>query len=217
MTTIYKDSPYGEAIYPHLNAPDTKFDERGTGGEYKVDLAIDGDKGGEELFNIVSAASQQAFDDWMADEKGGAKLPKLKREEFRVYCPARQERDENTGEPTGRYIFDFRQNAKIKLRDGTLKNITVGLYDSTGKGEVTKGIWSGSILRVRYSLRAIPMPGLKQVGVRLDFAAVQVRKLAGSNAPQGFAADPDGEYEAGSADGFAPDAGNANQSGPADY
>lgn len=218
MTTIYKDSPYGEAIYPHLNAPDTKFDERGTGGEYKVDLAVDGDKGGEELFNTVSAASQQAFDDWMADPEKGGKLPKLKREEFRVYCPARVERDENTGEPTGRYIFDFRQNAKIKLRDGTLKAITIGLYDSTGKGAVTKGIWSGSVLRVRYALRAIPMPGLKQVGVRLDFAAVQVRKLAGGNkSAQGFGADPEGGYEADAGDGFQPDAGNANQSGPADY
>lgn len=191
MSTVYKDSPYGEAIYPHLNAPDTKFDERGTGGEYKVDLAIEGEEGAA-LFNIVSAASQKAFDDWMADEKGGLKLPKLKREEFKVYCPARQERDENTGEPTGRYIFDFRQNARIKLKDGTFKDIQIGLYDRTGKGVVTKGIWSGSILRVRYSLRAIPMPGLKQVGVRLDFAAVQVRKLAGGNTQQGFGADPEG-------------------------
>lgn len=210
--TVYKDSPFGEAIYPHLNKPDTKFDERGTGGEFKVDLAIDGDKGGEELFNVVSAASQEAFDNWMADEKGGAKLPKLKRDEFKVYCPARPERDENTGEPTGRYIFDFRQNAKIKLKDGTFKAITVGLWGSTGKDAVTRGIWSGSIIRVRYALRAIPMPGLKQVGVRLDFASVQVRKFGGQQQAQGFAADPEGEANP---DGFGGIAGTGN--GSADY
>lgn len=217
MSTIYKDSPYGEAIYPHLNAPDTKFDERGTGGEYKVDLAIAGEEGAA-LFNIVSAAAQQAFDDWMADPEKGGKLPKLKREEFKVYCPAHVERDENTGEPTGRHIFDFRQNAKIKLKDGTTKDIAIGLYKPDGKTAVTKGIWSGSVLRVRYSIRPIPMPGLKQVGVRLDFAAVQVRKLAGGNAPQGFAADPDAGDDADmGGEGFGADQGNANQSGPADY
>lgn len=219
MTTTYKDSPYGEAIYPHLNAPDTRFDERGTGGEFKVDLAIEGEEG-ESLFNTVSAASQQAFDDWMVDPEKGGKLTKLKRDEFRVYCPARPERDENTGEPTGRYIFDFRQNANIKLRDGTVKAIKVGLYDSTGVNAVTKPIWSGSTLRVRYALRAIPMPGLKQVGVRLDFAAVQIRRLAGGrDAPQGFGADPafpeDGYKETDAH--YQPDSGNANRSGPADY
>lgn len=211
MTTTYKDSPYGIAQYPHLNKPDTKFDERGTGGEYKVDLIIDGDAGGRELFDTVSAASQQAFDDWMADEKGGLKLPKLKREEFKVFCPAKPERDENTGDETGRYIFDFRQNARIKLRDGTFKDITVGLYQPDGKTAVTKGIWSGSVLRVRYALRAIPMPGLKQVGVRLDFAAVQVRKLATGSQQQGFGADPDAP-----ADGFGDDS-SGTDSGAADY
>jgi hypothetical protein len=62
------------------------------------------------------------------------------------------------------------------------------------------------------------MPGLKQVGVRLDFAAVQVRKLATGNTQKGFAADPDAPDDIGGGDGFAADAaGNANQSGPADY
>ncbi|MDG4856402.1 hypothetical protein [Mesorhizobium sp. WSM4982] len=217
---MYKDSPYGEAIYPHLNAPDTKFAKEQGDGEFKVDLAIKAEDGGEELYSTVSAAAQQAFDDWMSDPEKGGKLPKLKREEFKVYCPARMERDENTGDPTGRYIFDFRQNARIKLKDGTFKDVTVGLYQPDGKTAVKKGIWSGSVLRVRYSIRPIPMPGLKQVGVRLDFAAVQVRKLAGGKSQQGFAADPNGEYDQGGddADGFAADqGGNANGSGPADY
>jgi hypothetical protein len=214
-STNYKDSPFGEAIHPWLNKPDTKFDDRGTGGEFKVALAIEGSAGGEAMFNDVSAASQRAFDDWMADEKGGLKLPKLKREEFKVYCPAHVERDENTGEPTGRYVFDFRQNAKIKLRDGTFKDITIGLYDSTGKGAVTRGIWSGSIIRVRYAMRAIPMPGLKQVGVRLDFASVQVRKFGGQQNQQqggGFEADPEGEAVE---EGMGPD--NGSVGGGADY
>jgi hypothetical protein len=103
-------------------------------------------------------------------EKGGAKLTKLKRDEFKVYCPAKPERDENTGEPTGRYIFDYRQNAKIKLRDGTVKDVSIGLYGPDGKTAVTKGIWSGSILRVRYSIRAYPdarpQAGWRAAGLR---------------------------------------------------
>lgn len=220
MSTVYKDSPYGEAVgYPHLNQPDTKFAKEPGDGEFKVDVAIKAEDGGEELFNDVSAASQKAFDEWMADPDKGGKLPKLKREEFKVYCPAKLERDENTGEPTGRYIFDFRQNARIKLKDGTVKVITVGLYQPDGKSAVKKLIRGGSTLRVRYAIRAIPMPGLKQVGVRLDFAMVQVRKLAEGNAQKGFAADPNGEYEeAGDEQGFSQDQGsNANGSGPADY
>lgn len=185
MSTKYQDTEFGIITgYPHVNAPDTKYAREAGDGEYKLDLAIGGEEGAAR-YEAVKEASQKAFDDWMSDPEKGGKLPKAKAMEFKVYCPAHPELDDNTAEPTGRYIFDFRQNSRIKLKDGTYKAIELGLYNAAAK-PITAAIWSGSEVRVNYSMRPIPMPGLKQVGVRLDFGRVQVRKLNKGSGGGGF-------------------------------
>lgn len=187
MSTKYQDTEFGTIVgYPHVNSPDTKFAKQEGDGEYKLDLAIGGPEGAARYGAIVEAA-QLAFNNWMADEKGGAKLPLAKRNEFKVYVPAHPELDDNTAEPTGRYIFDFRQNSRIKLRDGTFKDVELGLYTADAK-PTTKPVWSGCEVRVNYSMRPIPMPGLKMVGVRLDFGRVQVRKFNKGSGGGGFSA-----------------------------
>jgi hypothetical protein len=206
MTTKYKDTEFGEIVgFPHVNSPDTKFAKVEGDGEYKLDLAIGGEEGAAR-YEEVKAASQKAFDDWMADEKGGAKLPKPKRNEFEVFCPAHPELDDETAEPTGRYIFQFRQNSRIKLKDNQgFKDIVLGLYDASAE-PTTKPIWSGSVVRVNYTMRPIPMPGLKKVGVRLDFGRVQVRKFKTSSGGGGGFSKVDGDV-----------AGPEDQAEQADY
>lgn len=187
MTTKYQDTEFGIITgYPHVNSPDTKYAKEPGDGEYKLDLAIDGDEGAAR-YEKVKAASEQAFNDWINDPEKGGKVPKAKRDEFKVFCPAHPELDDATGDPTGRYIFQFRQNSRIKLHDGAFKQIELGLYNANAKAS-TAAIWSGSEVRVNYSMRVIPMPGLKQVGVRLDFGRVQYRKLNKGSGGGGFGA-----------------------------
>lgn len=174
MSKEYQLSPFGIATgYPWLNKPDTKFN---TDGVYHVDLMIGGPEA-QALKEKIDTAAQAAFDLFF-EEGDGKKVPAKERKAWSLYVPYKEDTDDN-GNPTGYIVFDFKQNAKIKLRDGTTKDIQVGLKDAKNNS-VHKPIFGGSELRVMFTLRDIPMKSLKQVGVRMDMAQVQVKKLATS-------------------------------------
>lgn len=210
----YYDSPFGLADHPHLNKADTKFNQDNP--LFKVGLDVEGAEA-EALAAKIDAASQAAFDAFFEDEgpNGGAKLTPAERKKFTVYKPYERLEDDN-GEPTGVIRFDFKQNEKLRLNDGTTKKITIGLYDAAGN-EMDKLVRHGSEVRIRYSMRPIPMKSLKQVGVRLDFAMVQVRKLAEGGA-KGFGA-VDGYVDDGEPGGGFGDvsSGSANSAADGDY
>lgn len=192
----YQDSPFGTGIHIHVNKPDSKF--KPDAPEFKVDLALDGEAA-LTFKDLVDAQCEAAFENFKETEQYAKMKPKDQRE-LKVYYPYEEEEDDN-GDKTGRIIFQFKQNARIKLRDGTFKEIKIGMYDAKGK-EFNKLIRSGSELRIKYSFRAIPMPQLKQVGIRMDFMGVQVRKLSqGGGSGGGFGA-VDGYEDDGQA--FAP-------------
>lgn len=193
--TTYYDSPFGIAVYPHLNKPDAKFNpDRPL---FKVDLKLDGEDA-QRLKEKVDEAAQAAFDAFFETGEG-KNMTAGERKKIEVYHPYTIEEDSD-GNPTGAILFEFRQNAQIKLRDGTVKDIVIGLYDAAGT-EMHKLVRGGSIIRVNYSMRPIPMKSLKKVGVRLDFGRVQVKKLAEGNSG-GFGA-VDGYVDDGEqADGF---------------
>lgn len=178
-TTFYT-SPFGEAIHPWINKPDTKFNEDGL---FKLGLRLSGPEA-DKLKTAIDAAAEAAFDEMTAEMTPG------ERKKFSVYRPYAEVEDDN-GNPTGEIEFDFKQNAKIRLKDGTVKAIKIGIQDSRGK-DVSVQVWGGSILRVMYSMRPIKMAGLKQIGVRLDFSMVQVKKLGSGNSSRGFGAVEDG-------------------------
>ena len=117
-------------------------------------------------------------------EGKGAMMTPGERKKWTPYHPYTLEENEE-GEPTGEITFHFKQNATIRLKDGTEKALTIGVYDHNSK-ELFKPVFGGSEARVRYSFRQIAMTSLKEVGTRLDFAMVQVRKLAKGNAQKGF-------------------------------
>lgn len=207
--STYYDSPFGVAVYPHLNKPDSKFNaDRPL---YKTGLRLEGEAA-QRMKEKVDEAAQAAFDEFMEEGDGKGMTPG-ERKKLSVYHPYTVEEDDN-GNPTGAIVFDFKQNAQIKLRDGTVKDIVIGVYDAAGK-EMHKLVRGGSEIRVNYSMRPIPMKSLKQVGVRLDFSRVQVRKLAEGNGG-GFGA-VDGYEDDGSSDGFGADEAGGTSSGSADY
>jgi hypothetical protein len=167
----YKISPPGEAVHPWVNKPDTKFAAGDSKGLYKTGLAVSGEPAAKFKAE-VTAASEAAFAEYMEDEKKGGKLTPAQRKQWSVYYPFKDEEDAE-GNPTGRVIFDHKQNAEIKMRDGSTKDVTIGIRDSADKA-IETSIFSGDTIRTLYSMRAIPMVSLRKVGVRLDFAMVQL-------------------------------------------
>lgn len=214
----YQDSPFGEGQYLHVNKPDLgipgKFDTNPT---FKVDLILDGQEA-LELKEKVDAQSEAAFENFKQTDQFAKMKPKDQRA-LTVYYPYEEEEDDD-GNKTGRIIFHFRQNAKIKLKDGTFKEIKIGIYDAKGK-EMNKLVRSGSELRVKFAYRAIKAPTTPPgYGVRLDFMGVQVKKLATGNSSGGFGA-VDGYEDDGSSGGFSdtssPDNKPDSSSDDADY
>ena len=211
QTRNYKDSPFGEAVHPHFAVPDTKFNASGL---FHVNLKLDTSKPDVKAFiAAIKEASEQAFKDYCEKEFGelSPKAREKKEAELSIYYPYSMEEDAE-GEETGYVLVDFKQNATIRLRDGTEKKVVMAIYDAKG-AEMQKDPGHGSVVRLRYAMRDIPMKSLKKVGVRLDFCAVQVRdfKPKSSGGGGGFGAvdgyEDDGEAQQGF--GSAPE-GNAD-------
>ena len=182
MAKTYYDSPFGIARYPWVNKPDVKFNDDGL---YKIGLILEG-ADAEKLRERVDREVEAAFNEKTADLTPG------ERKKWKTYVPYEVEEDDQ-GNPTGRVIFDFKQNAKIRLKSGEVKEVKIGLYDSTDK-EMHKPVFGGSEVRVRYSFRAIAVAGTKQAGVRLDFSMVQVRKLSSGTGGRGFGSTVEDGY-----------------------
>jgi len=183
MATAFHVSAIGEFLHPWVNKPDTKFNAEGL---FTVTLILEG-KDAESLKAKIDGAVLQAHNEHVDDMK-----PAIAKQ-WEQYKPYRPELDDD-GEPTGRTLFDFKQNAKIKLKDGTTKDIQIEIRDAADK-VIRKAVYSGSEGRVLFSMRSIVMTSSKQVGVRLDFAKVQVTKLVQGGGGRGFGA-VDGGYVA---------------------
>ena len=89
----------GIAVYPHLNEPDTKFDENGV---YQTQLKLVGEAG-QKLINAL----EKLHDDAYAAECKEHKKPKLKKADL----PFSEEYDDD-GQLTGNYLFRFKMKAK---------------------------------------------------------------------------------------------------------
>lgn len=198
QSKTYYRSPLGVAVYPHITKPDTKFNDDGL---FKVSLRLEG-KDAETMKARLDAAAEAAFKDFM-ENGDGADLKPGEQKKFSVYKPYVEEEDDE-GNPTGSILVQFKQNAVIKLRDGTVKHVQIGIYDADNKPAPNVDIWGGSVIRVKFAMRDIVMKSLKQVGVRLDFSLVQVKKLAtGGQGDSGFDAIEDEDaFRVGDEGGF---------------
>ncbi|WP_266031190.1 hypothetical protein [Brucella intermedia] len=182
-------SPIGTFRYPWFNKPDTKFNADGL---FHTELHLSG-KQAEELAAKIEAAAHAALAEHTQEMKPG------EAKKWSLYLPFERIEDDE-GNPTGDIKFDFKQNAKIPLKDGSVKDVRIELRDSKDN-IITVPVWDGSEGRIMFTMRPITMAQAKEAGVRLDFAKVQITKLANGSGgggrgfgevEDGFVADTEG-------------------------
>jgi hypothetical protein len=209
MSNTYYNSPFGIAVHPWINKADTKFNADGV---FKLGLAL----GGEEAVSLkqrIDEEAEAAIERYWETKDGSKVLPK-DRKHWKAYVPYTVEEDD-AGNPTGFIEFKFKQNQKLKLKDGSTKVLTISIVDSSGDKKVRKPVYGGTELRVRYTMRDVVIKTDKKIGVQLAFNQVQVRKLAeqtqgggGFDAVDGYVED-DEAFE-GNENGAAGDAPSAS-------
>mgnify|MGYP002718623800 CR=1 FL=1 len=184
----YHLSPFGIAIHPWLNNPDTKFNAEGV---YKTGLRVPVAEAAPMMARIQTAAER-----YLAEVTEG--MTPAERKKWSLYLPFEEEEDDE-GNKTGFVVFNFKQNATLTLKSGEKKEIKLQLQDGLGKDN-PRPIMGGSKLRTKYALRDVKMTSGKQAGVRLDFAGVQVVVYNQGSQGGGF-----GAVEGYVDDGYVPD------------
>lgn len=161
-------SPKGEAIWPRLNTPDTKYKPE---GEFSAKLAME-----------FAAEETQAFI---------AKLEKLRDEEFAKFvsenpkkkkakiAPVYTEETDDDGDETGRVTFNFKMKHKITAKATGRVYVKVPVI-LNAKRETLKNppnVGGGSVLKV--SFEAVPyfVESDKTFGLTYRMVAVQIINL----------------------------------------
>lgn len=171
MARTYQFSPFGVAVHPWVNKPDVKFNADGV---FKTGLRVTGPEA-VTFKEAIDKAAEEAFAEFMTQFEEAGMKP-AERKKWALYVPYEAEEDDD-GNPTGAIVFDFKQNAKIKLKDGTVKEVSIAIKDAKNN-DMHKAVFPGSIIRTMFAFRPIKMTSAKEAGVRMDFCAVQVKQLA---------------------------------------
>lgn len=151
-------SPKGEAEYPYLNEPDTKFNPD---GDYKVNMIFEDDKATRDMISKL----EKVLDDFYENDETvkSARKPPVKNE---IY----EELDD------GRLLMKFKQKAIIRTKAGKEFEKKVRIFDAKGK-PMDDAIGGGSILKVCFEASPYYIPSTRMVGLSLKPVAVQVIEL----------------------------------------
>jgi hypothetical protein len=164
------NTPVGVARYPHLNKPDTRFDDEGV---YKCDVVVPADAAAE-LIEYLEGIRDAKFDE----------LDKKKQKTYSK-APVCEDELDDAGDETGNVIFKTKLNAVGKNSDGDTWKNEPKLFDAAGNPidrEQTQ-VWSGSKLIVAGKVMAYAMGSTKTVGVSLKCDGIQIIELvSGGNA-----------------------------------
>ena len=172
MTTLkqYKytrlQSPVGEAIYPHLNKPDTKYNADGV---FKVKMKIPVTQELQDFVQAIQDENEKVYAAAVAEAKEQKKRPP-KKTEINYY------------EDDGFGYFSFKCNATIKTKDAegnpviTAKSFPI--LDAAGnKFENVRYVNSGA--EIQSVIDLVPMnTAVAGAGVALRLICVKVHKFA---------------------------------------
>jgi len=152
-------SPLGTAVYPRLNAPDTKFDADGV---YSVELELDPkDKAAAAFLTELTKAADAAYTE-TCKEKGGKKLK-------RSGLPIKE-----TDDSLVRIKFKLKAKAGNAEKSWAQKPV---LFDAQGTAlETPPNIGSGSQIKVAFEI--VPyFTAMVGAGISLRMKAVQICEL----------------------------------------
>ena len=151
-------SVVGEAVYPHLNRPDVRFNEY---GEYKVTLKI-----AKQDASAMVKLFDQACEDSLASAEKEAKGKKIKS----APKPYKLEGDN--------VFFKFKMRASGKnKKTNEMFSQRPALFDAKKNPiPASQSIWGGSLMKVAYQLIPYHTPMLG-AGVSARLKAVQILKL----------------------------------------
>lgn len=155
-------TPVGEAIYPHLNKPDTKYN---VDGIYKVKLKIPLSDELTAFISAIEAENETHYQAAAAEAKAESKKPP-KRAEVNFY------EDESFG------YLTVKCNATIKMKDtGDVIQKNLPILDGNGnKFEGLRYVNSGAELQAVVDL--VPMKSsVAGAGVSLRLICVKVHKF----------------------------------------
>lgn len=192
-------TPVGEALYPRVNKPDTKFKDQ---GEYSTKLIVEPDacwkrkdeSTAEDFFahvaglideyreSVLAKAQEDAKSaKGAAKRKANQKLAKLKK--FDTKYPWEPELDDE-GEETGNQVLISRCNASFKGRDDEVVEVEVPVFDASNN-EIDVMLASGSKIRVSADLVFFTNPSASQIGGSLRLKKVKVLELVEYKPGQG--------------------------------
>jgi len=168
-------TPVGSVLWASLEKPSTKFKPD---GEYSCKIRLSKEDG-----EAIEKQLKQMAEDVRAS-KGATDKKILK---YELAYPVKSEVDEDD-EETGAFVFNAKQAATIRPKNGEPFNTRIGVFDS-GKNKLV-GVKLGKDSKVRLAFDCVPYanPSTKKVGVSARLIAVQVIDLV--------------EYSGGGADCF---------------
>lgn len=217
-------TPAGVAVYPHLHAPDTKYNAE---GEYKTNLRMPVAEA-QALMDILEEAAKAEYDSQLARMKAvaedtgeSAKKRTGARKAFKElsgkepFVPFELCEDE-AGELTGDVEFRFKLRASGTVKS-TGKTFTQKpyLYDSAGVLlKQSPKVFSGSVLKVAFTVNPF-YTAQAGAGVSLRMKAVQIKELVDSSGPEAAALGFDTDGEGFSADDVDWDAQDGDTQAPA--
>lgn len=155
-------TPVGEAVYPYLNRPDSKFGDP----TYKVNLRFTGEEG-KALFDKLTAQAEEALAHQKTIDASYKKIKKLK-------IPMALEQDEEGDDIPDTYILKLKTRAFFTTAEGDSEPNNLPIVDSN-KEPTDVIIRSGSKLKVSYNLGPYTVQG---GGLSARINAVQVLELA---------------------------------------
>jgi hypothetical protein len=196
-------TPAGIAAHCYINTPDTKWKDK---GEYKTGLVLSGEAAEAIVKDADERLAQMRESDEYAElekkrvehNKKNKGNPKKQIDELEEHLPYKKELDDE-GEETGNIILKFSTAASgVSKKTGKPWTKKLDIFDAKGN-RVTKTVWSGSTIKVAYTVGefyATPNVGF---GVKFYLEAVRVLELVegGSRSAKGYGFDDEEEgYDA---------------------
>lgn len=176
-------TPLGEAQWPYLQTPDTKFDADGV---YRVNMIFDKTP---EVMQLIDKL-ESILNDYVDNARN------VDRKRVDTVKPVYEELDD------GRIQLKFKQNAVITPKDRTKDpiNVKIAVFDKFNRPlDESNKIGNGSKIKVSFTPTGYYQASGRAVGLTLRIVAVQVRELVTYEDPT------DGNsygFEAESADNF---------------